>query len=349
MERKYPLTHPVAKTKILSCLQEVRALADGGMPAPRTVELFVTTACNHACTGCHTRALRGPVPAHLDIARARGLITEWAALGVRGLEISGIGEPLLYPHIEDLLDTAAAHGLSAGLLTNGSMLHTVDNRQLLRATRFIRIALDAATPETYRTVHGADDFTRVCGNAEKLIATRRKTRAKTTIGLKALISQRNLGEIPGIAASAHALGADYVQFKALRNHKAALTKKQIPEAGARIQKSKEKYGGEINFRVLGGVERERLAQPCCLSPLHPVLDPAAALYVCPYYTHHPATHRIGSLKTKHFADLWGAPAHRRGIKNIDPAICNKFDCPLIPFNNFAKAAILDDAMHLDFI
>lgn len=326
----------------------MRAIAGGGIPAPRTVELFVTTACNHACTGCHTRALRGPVPAHLDIARARGLIAEWAALGVRGLEISGIGEPLLYPHIEELLDCAAANGLAAGLLTNGSLLHTVDNERLLRAARFIRIALDAAAPETYRAVHGADDFARVCANAEKLIATRRKIHAETTIGLKALISQRSLGEISGITARARTLGADYVQFKALRSHKAALTKNQIAEAAAAIQKSKETYSGE-KFRVLGGVDRERLAQPCFLSPLHPVLDPAAALFVCPYYTHHPATHRIGSLKTKPFAALWGTPAHRRAIKNIDPEICNKFDCPLIPFNNFAKTAVLEDAMHLDFI
>lgn len=344
------MTHPIARHKILSCYQEIRTLQRGGMPAPRTVELFVTTACNHRCEGCHTRALRGGRAAHLNIERAETLLEEWRALGVEGLEISGVGEPLLYPHLGRLLERARALGFQAGLLTNGSLLHTADMDLLVRATRFIRIAFDAAAPATYRAMRGADDLARVEQNVAALLEARRRAHASGTIGLKALLSKRNRGEIPDIARRARELGADYVQFKPLRQSGASLSPAECAAAQRAVDAARadmaRRNGG---FRILGGADRETLAQPCFLSPLHPVVDPRATLYVCPYYTHHPASHRIGSLKNKSFAELWGSPAHRRRIAAIDPAHCNKFDCPLIPYNNFAAQAILADGMHLSIV
>lgn len=344
------MTHPIARHKILSCYQEIRALQRGDMPAPRTVELFVTSACNHNCTGCHTRGLRRARAAHLNIVRAEALLDEWRAMGVEGLEISGIGEPLLYPHLERLLQSAHARGFRAGLLTNGSRLHTADPEVLLRTTRFIRIAFDAADPKTYRAVHGADDLARVEQNVAALLETRGRVGAKTTIGLKALLSKRNKHEIAAMARRARALGVDYVQFKPLRQCRASLCAEECAAAQRDIDAvRREMASRNSGFRVLGGAGREVLSRGCFLSPLHPVVDPHATLFVCPYYTHHAGAHRIGSLRNKPFAALWGSDAHRRCIQATDPAICNTFDCPLIPYNNYAAAAILDDSMHLSIV
>ena len=342
------MTHPIARTKILSCYHEVKALARGDMPAPRTVELFVTTRCNHNCAGCHTKELRRGRARHLDPARAADLLAEWRALGVQGLEISGVGEPLLYPHLEALLQHAMYLGFSVGLITNGSMLHTADTGLLVRAARFIRVAFDAADRDTYHRIHGADDLDTVVRNVQDLLCARGREKSAATIGLKALVSRHNADRIAHIATRAADLGADYIQFKALRNSSASLALKQCETAHREILKLKNKLESKT-FKVLGGLGREKLAQPCYLSPLHPVVDPAAALFVCPYYSHHPKSHRIGSLKSKSFASLWGSPAHFRKIKNIDPRICNRFDCPLIPYNNFAARAILDDDMHLSIV
>lgn len=344
------MTHPIARHKILSCYHEIRGLQRGDMPAPRTVELFVTSACNHNCIGCHTRELRNGRAAHLDIARAEALLAEWSALGVEGLEISGIGEPLLYPHLERLLASAHALGFRSGLLTNGSLLHTADAAALVRAARFIRVAFDAANPAVYNEVHGANHLARVEDNVAALVEARRREGADTAIGLKTLVSKRNSGEIPAIARRARELGVDYVQFKPLRRSRESLTAPGCRAAQSLIDQTRDAAAkSNSGFRVLGGMEREQLTEPCFLNPLHPVLDPHAALFVCPYYTHHPRSHRIGSLKNKPFAALWGSPAHRRAIRNIDPAICNAFDCPLIPYNNFARTAILDDSMHLSIV
>jgi MoaA/NifB/PqqE/SkfB family radical SAM enzyme len=349
--KKNKMPHPVHPAKILACEREVKEIIAGGIPAPRTVEIFVTTACNHSCAGCHTAGLRGEKPIHIPVGRTAELLEEWRGMGVRGLEISGVGEPLLHPRLGEILSAAAGLGFSSGLLTNGVFLDAIDNKLLLRTTRFIRVSYDSCDAAAYKKIHGADDLARVEKNVRALLAERRRTGSETTIGMKTLLSNLNKGQVGRIAARAAALGVDYIQFKALRNRKgASFQHDKCWEAQAEINKLTAKNSGEKRpAAVFGSTIKELLDQPCFLSPLHPVVDPELNLFVCPFYTHHPRSHRIGSLKKSSFSKLWGSPAHRRSIASIDVSACNLFDCPLIPLNNFARAAIAEDAMHLDFI
>ena len=343
----HDMRNPVHATKILSCADEVKAIYRGEFPSPRTVELFVTSDCNHRCVGCHTKALRGGDVKNLDPDLAAGLLEEWSAIGVRGLEISGVGEPLLYPYINEIIGKARSLGLSVGLLTNGSRLHEADVELLLRACRFIRVSYDSCDAGLYRKLHGADDLERVEKNIAEMVSLKKRLGLRATIGMKTLLSALNDNQIADIAARANLLGADYIQFKALRNSRAMLTRAQSAAADRKINEIRGALAKRIG--VLGGARKERLSQPCRLSPLHPVVDPEGNLYVCPYYTHHPPGHKIGSLKNRSFSQLWGGASHRRAISGIQTSICNIFDCPLIPLNNFASAAIGLDEMHLDFI
>jgi len=345
----FPVTmrNPVHATKILSCTSEVKELLAGRITAPRTAELLVTTDCNHRCVGCRTRTLRGGAVRHLDPDRTVELIAEFREMGVRALEISGMSEPLLYPYLTDIVSAAMKHGLAVGLMTNGARLHEVDAALLLRASRFIRVSYDSCDRGMYRKLCGADDLDTVERNIAGLVALKKRTGARTTIGMKSLLSVQNDVQIADIAERARQLGADYIQFKALRNSRTALTRVQSEAADRQINEVRGKLAKRI--AVLGGTRKERLFQPCRLSPLHPVIDPDLNLFVCPYYTHHAPSHKIGSLKHKAFRDIWGTADHKRAVENIDMRICNIFDCPLIPFNNFAATSIALDEMHLDFI
>lgn len=343
------MQNPVSPAKILCCGDSALELSRGKFCAPRTVELFVTTDCNHSCAGCHTAAQRNGAPEHLDISIALRLLGEWREIGVRGLEISGVGEPLLYPHIEELLYRAAKLGFSSGILTNGSLLHTIDMELLLRSTRFIRVSYDSSDPDAYKKIHSADCLEKVEKNTAQLVKLRKRSRLKTTLGMKTLLSRHNISQMERTAARAAEIGVDYIQFKALRNSKASLSPAALKKASAALVELQERYAKQPQFAVIGGLQKELLDQPCFLSPLHPVVAPDASLYVCPYYTHHSPSHKIGSLRTKSFSSLWGSAAHKRSVAAIKSEVCDLFDCPLIPFNNFARPAIVDDEMHLDFI
>jgi hypothetical protein len=78
----------------------------------------VTDRCDLACPGCYRHRLKGDRPlAEVleDIAACQ------AATNCDGMSVAG-GEPLLYPHILDVIEFIAAHGMKPIIHTNGTRL-----------------------------------------------------------------------------------------------------------------------------------------------------------------------------------------------------------------------------------
>ncbi len=89
--------------------------------AEEYLTIEVTTECNSSCTHCFASAgLTGRTS--LDIETARAIIKEGYELGYRTIHFAG-GEPLLWPHLMQLLDEAFAKGYPAAFInTNGTLL-----------------------------------------------------------------------------------------------------------------------------------------------------------------------------------------------------------------------------------
>jgi hypothetical protein len=78
----------------------------------------VTDECNLFCPGCYRHRLEGHRP--LEVVKEEILIckqmTNCDRIGIAG------GEPLLYPHILEVVEFVSGHGLKPLLLTNGELL-----------------------------------------------------------------------------------------------------------------------------------------------------------------------------------------------------------------------------------
>lgn len=144
---------PAAQARLAS-------LADGIVRlGPRTVHLDVTNACNARCITCwdHSPHLLRPHPAEwrsrmLEPAFVRRLLDELAALG--GLEeviVSGMGDPLVHPHIDEILAAIKQRRLRLTVLSN--LLAADVERVLALGVDQILIGIHAASPETYRAFH----------------------------------------------------------------------------------------------------------------------------------------------------------------------------------------------------
>jgi len=127
----------------------------------RDLRISVTDHCNFRCVYCMPKQLFGM---HYRFVGHEGLLTfeeitrvarTFAELGVTKVRLTG-GEPLLRPHLEDLVqDIAAVEGIAdIAVTTNGSLLGPAKARKLKAAglTR-VTISLDSLRDETFQAMN----------------------------------------------------------------------------------------------------------------------------------------------------------------------------------------------------
>jgi len=90
------------------------------LKAPLSVHLLVTSRCNLNCEGCHYRHAEAEIP----FSQVRSLFEEWRACGVRSVALGG-GEPLLHPHIEDIIELGKRMDFYMAITTNGTVLKDI--------------------------------------------------------------------------------------------------------------------------------------------------------------------------------------------------------------------------------
>jgi MoaA/NifB/PqqE/SkfB family radical SAM enzyme len=110
---------------------------------PVLAHLVVTRRCNLACSYCSEYDhVSQPVPAAALVSRVERL----AALGTSIVTLSG-GEPLLQPHLDEVIRTVRRRGMIAGLITNGYLLTAARIRALNDAgLDHLQISIDNLTP-----------------------------------------------------------------------------------------------------------------------------------------------------------------------------------------------------------
>jgi MoaA/NifB/PqqE/SkfB family radical SAM enzyme len=113
----YTAASGVLPTKVLLNERLVKSITQGKMIPPIHVQLNPTNTCNLKCDWCScSNSDRQAALSRVEIA---GLMEEYKALGCEGVTITGGGEPLLHPGIDDIVQHIHGLGISMGLVTNG--------------------------------------------------------------------------------------------------------------------------------------------------------------------------------------------------------------------------------------
>jgi radical SAM protein with 4Fe4S-binding SPASM domain len=296
----------------------------------------------------------------LDFDTMKEVVTDFAELGVEGVEISGGGEPLMYPQIIPAIAFMRSKGLKAGVFSNGTLLTAETSEFLVQNLLFLRIAFDAGTRETYKKIHGRDDFDRLQENLRTLVRIRSKLSAEkgrrladqqqqglATLGAKYLVSTMNWQELALAAEQAREAGLDYLQFKALRGSKFTLEGEELEKAQEVAEQARQLSNDD--FQVFGSLEKTKPIGRCFLNPIHPVIDAAGDMYLCAFFHHRKDTHKIGNVYEKSFPEIWYSERHFEAFRSTKPKECAVFDCPFHEAASVAKAWIVNNQKHLEFI
>ena len=119
----------------------------------------ITRTCNLRCVHCYADAHAQTYPGELTLEQCFAVIDDLADYGANALLLSG-GEPLLHPHLPELLTRAAARGLKVTISTNGTRI-TPEWAQRFKdsGVAYVGISLDGigSVHDQFRGVPGSFD------------------------------------------------------------------------------------------------------------------------------------------------------------------------------------------------
>lgn len=137
-----------------SCLETSDSQSICGFPTTVNVELV--NKCNYKCAMCYTVNHEGE-GVELSFAHFKKLVDECKAQGLTTMFIANGSEPLIKKDFRDYLVYATSVIPDVAVFTNGVKLdkEMAEFICMSGVTR-LNISLDAATPDTYRSIRGGD-------------------------------------------------------------------------------------------------------------------------------------------------------------------------------------------------
>jgi MoaA/NifB/PqqE/SkfB family radical SAM enzyme len=184
---------------------------DDSVPETLTLTLEAATACNFHCGFCYGR--------HID----QGVLKwdHFSAIldslhGLRAVEFTGEGEPLMNKRIVDMLRECKQRGLWVHLTTNGSLL----DREL--AERIVDLGIDSFAvsieslkPERFARLRPGGDLRVVLHSLRTMHRVRRDRDSALQLRLWVTLLKETLDELDDIHNLAQELEIDFVEFQSL--------------------------------------------------------------------------------------------------------------------------------------
>lgn len=207
-------------TKIMHHVRALQAWRQGDNPYPIQVEISPTNRCNHKCVFCAYDHIPRAKPRYLDMAQLERALKELWGLGTKALFYSGEGEPLLHKGLPDIVEKAAGLGFSQALNTNGVLMRGQRLERILPALDWIRISVNAATPDVYKSVHRChpSDHNRVLANIAAMADLSARQGLPVTIGVQMVYMGQPTDGLYEMVHQLREVGAAYFSLKRFNQH-----------------------------------------------------------------------------------------------------------------------------------
>ncbi len=187
-----------------------------GKECVKFLYLEVTHRCNLRCICCYTGA-GSEKPDALTLAEQKSVVRQAQHMGARMVSLSGSGEPLLYPHIRELIDYIRWLGMRITIFTNGTTLdrETADWLISRRVETYFKLySRDPAVVDkmvgrqnAYKWVeYDCGGRFRIPTGLKYLLDAMRKTDKKNLVCVEAVITRLNNNSLAEVARFTTASG-----------------------------------------------------------------------------------------------------------------------------------------------
>lgn len=341
------LVSPFVQTKALAHRDRLETIRKGEIPAPVTLEVDLADGfCNNKCPHCFFGTSIHQTPVFIRTEALLDTIRHLAAKGLKGVELVGGGEPTTHPDFAEIVETIAALGIDLGLVTNGHLLKKY--KDVLHHFNYIRISLDAATPEVYRITHGVDMFDSLMMSVREILDGGFYDSQK--LGLGFLVMPNNHKDVEASAQIAVDLNLRFAQYRpaSIKNN---FTPEEALTVEARIHRLQEKYRKSDTqiFTVKNSwrhIIQKRFLNECKASCIMMVLQANGNIPLC-ILKRNQKEYLLGNIYEQSIDEIWFSQKHSDMINGI-----NSQECPIpckVDSYNIMLRAIEEDCLNVNFL
>lgn len=190
---------------------------------PVSINLDITTACNHYCHHCIDLELLNN-GRRMDLESTQILINKLIEHGLKSVIVIGGGEPTVHPQFVEILAFLKSKELQIGIVSNGTRMSQLEKAApFLTSKDWMRLSLDAATDESFAIIHNSKSSQKLSEIIREVRDMRRKWN-HFGMGFSFLVLHQefrgnhtslknNIEEIPEAAKLARDHGFTYLSVK----------------------------------------------------------------------------------------------------------------------------------------
>ncbi|MEA2037365.1 MAG: radical SAM protein [Nanoarchaeota archaeon] len=316
---------------------------------PWSLEIQPTNNCNLSCNFCAYSKRRKSNNVKLSSEVMRELVKSIKNLGVKGVFISGGGEPLCWSsddsRISDFIVELSKNSDTA-LITNGVLLN---NKNLEASKHCFYAMVSLYNPNYYKNGMTEEMYNRIIGNIKSLVKWKMDVKAKLPfIIIKVIIDKNNYKEVPLIYKEVESLGVDNIVFRYARNYEGETNIEISPQQKKELYLLLKEIKDDIDetktniLDLAKGITPEKPRSVNTNKPsrcwivdfgLYGAVDAAGDVYPCLFYLGN-KDFSIGNVNNLPLEKIWGSKLHQRIIeklhKEIDKGICER--CRFMRYN-----------------
>ncbi len=351
-------TTPYSNLKIFGHLEELHKVRNGQRVAPIYVRIKPTNRCNQNCYYCHYKNPYLELDQYrpgdeIERGKMREIICDFKSIGVKAVTFSGGGEPLLYPYIEETMESVLESGIQLSIITNGSLLKG-RKAELLSKANWVRISLESGCSDTYSKIRGVggDAFAKISENIRNFAQIKN---ADCELGVNFVIGPQNYKEVYQAGKLMQSLGVNHIKYTALMSTDAeqmhAPFKQEVIEQIHKLSDEKES-----GFRVINLYESDfesnavfgRNYDFCGIKDFVTVIAANSKIYYC-HDKAYLSRGEVGDISQKSFKEVWFSEETTQKFREFNPQQICQHHCVYDDRNELLNHFYNLDNQHINFI
>ena len=187
---------------------------------PVTAEIFLTEFCNLKCSYCRYSNDSGKSMGFADFVT---YVNRLRSLGVRGIILTGGGEPTVNPYFGAITGWLEGNGIPYGVNTN--LVKPIDCN-----ANFIKVSIDASGEDEYERIRGKRRFHEVLSNVEAVVSAKKRHGRETKIGVQCVALEKS--SILGFYNAVKHLDVYYIYIRPLeiKGSRKTVSRQDVEEA-----------------------------------------------------------------------------------------------------------------------